>query len=403
MNPFLQSGKSYLEDPARLAVLSGRRLTSSEAEPSFDRLTRLAARFLRTPVALVSLVDANRQIFKSCTSLLEPWAGQRETPLSHSFCQHVVTTREPLIIKDARLDPRVMDNPAISDLGVVAYLGFPLSVKEHVIGSFCVIDDKPRSWSSDEIETMRDLAASVVSEIRLRGDRDQITAQQSCLETPNWQMEVYLVTLACELRSPLSGIQVLLASGEAKENHDEILQIIQSQVLRMSRLIDSSYELSCILLGKVDPRREILDLVSVLENAAWIVKPLIDRRGHTLEVTTGREHLRLMADPISIERIFVNLLENAALFTEDNGHIQLSAEPEGGDVVIRVKDSGVGISPEKIAEIFDLFTQLDRSGGMGVGLTVVKKLVELHGGSITVASEGPGKGSEFVVRLPAVE
>ena len=158
-----------LRDPARLAVLRRTELLDSLAEEEFDRLVRLAARVLRVPVALVSLVDSNRQFFKSCVGLGEPWASQRETPLSHSFCQHAVISREPLIIDDAREHPLVQDNLAIRDLNVIAYAGIPLITRDGAaLGSFCAIDNVPRVWSSDEIAIVKDLAAAVMTEIELR-------------------------------------------------------------------------------------------------------------------------------------------------------------------------------------------------------------------------------------------
>src|SRR5918997_6238455 len=137
----MQAATDLLLDPARLAALRSTDLLDSLPEPSFDRLTRLAAKILRAPVALVSLVDGDRQFFKSSLGLPEPWASLRETPLSHSFCQHVVHAAAPLVIADARAHPLVRDNPAIRDLGVVAYLGLPLATADGaVLGSFCVID-----------------------------------------------------------------------------------------------------------------------------------------------------------------------------------------------------------------------------------------------------------------------
>ena len=144
-------------------------MLDTPTEEAFDRLTRLAARILDTPVALVSLVDEDRQFFKSCVGLPMPWALQRETSLSHSFCQHAVTSGEPLVIEDAREHPLVRDNLAIPDLGVVAYAGIPLITPDgHPLGSFCVIDAKPRAWTAQEIDILKDLAASVMTEIELR-------------------------------------------------------------------------------------------------------------------------------------------------------------------------------------------------------------------------------------------
>ena len=158
-----------LAEPGRLAALHDAALLDTPAEEPFDRLTRLAARVVNAPVALVSAVDRDRQFFKSCLGLPEPWATRRETPLSHSFCQHVVTAREPVIVTDAREDARFVHNLAIRDLGVIAYLGVPLiTAQGQAIGTLCVIDHEPRIWTKDEISLVTDIAAAVVTEINLR-------------------------------------------------------------------------------------------------------------------------------------------------------------------------------------------------------------------------------------------
>jgi GAF domain-containing protein len=152
----------------RLAVLERTGLLDSPAEESFDRLTRLAARLVKTPVSLVSLVDRDRQFFKSMVGLGEPWRSRRETPLSHSFCQHVVARHEPLVIADARTDPEFRDSLAIRDLGVIAYLGVPLTVSGAALGAFCVIDREPRQWSHEEVQTLQDLGRCAMHEIEMR-------------------------------------------------------------------------------------------------------------------------------------------------------------------------------------------------------------------------------------------
>jgi PAS domain S-box-containing protein len=156
-------------DSERLQSLRATRLLDSPPEEAFDRLTRLAARVLRVPVALVSLVDAERQFFKSQVGLAEPWATQRGTPLSHSFCQHVVAGRAPLVVEDAPRHPLVRDNPAIVELGIVAYAGIPLVLADdQVLGALCAIDTRPRVWTSEELGILADLAAAVVAEIERR-------------------------------------------------------------------------------------------------------------------------------------------------------------------------------------------------------------------------------------------
>jgi len=186
-----------LVDEARLAALGESELLDSPAEAAFDRFTRLAAKWLGVPVALVSLVDDRRQFFKSAVGLAEPWASRRETPLSHSFCQYGVTTNEPLIVMDAREHPWLKENLAISELGAIAYAGIPLvTSEEQVLGMFCAIDSVPRTWSEEDIATLRELAAMVGTEIELRarvralreaeesreGDRALLRSVLDCME-----------------------------------------------------------------------------------------------------------------------------------------------------------------------------------------------------------------------------
>lgn len=159
---------SAVHDPERLRELQHTRLLDSPPQESFDRLTRLTSTVLNVPVALVSLVDSDRQFFKSCLGLPQPWAAQRQTPLSHSFCQHVVESRRPLIISDAREHPLLRNNPAIRDLGVIAYAGVPLITPTgQVLGTLCAIDHEPRHWTPEQIEILSNLAGSVLSEIQL--------------------------------------------------------------------------------------------------------------------------------------------------------------------------------------------------------------------------------------------
>ena len=152
----------------RLAVLGRTGLLDTPAEEPFDRLTRLATRLFKTPVALVSLVDRDRQFFKSAIGLPEPWHSRRETPLTHSFCKYALAQNTPLVIPDARKDPDYRDNPAVRELQIVAYAGIPLTVSGFALGAFCVIDDEPRAWSYEEVQTLKDLADCVMREIDLR-------------------------------------------------------------------------------------------------------------------------------------------------------------------------------------------------------------------------------------------
>jgi hypothetical protein len=158
--------KRMVTDPARLASLHATGLLDSPTEPRFDALTELASQVLHAPVALVSLVDEDRQFFKSCLGLPEPWASQRETPLSHSFCQHAIAARKPLIIDDARKHPALHDNEAIKDLGVIAYAGIPLESSDgQPLGTLCVIDHEPRKWTDEEVGLLTGIARAVATQV----------------------------------------------------------------------------------------------------------------------------------------------------------------------------------------------------------------------------------------------
>jgi hypothetical protein len=159
-------------DPKRLRALRATGLLDSPPEEAFDRITDLVRRVLAVPVALVSLVDSDRQFFKSQIGMPEPWASRRETPLSHSFCQYAVQSGEPLVINDAREHPTLKDNLAVPDLDVIAYLGVPLVTEDgHALGTLCAIDHQPRFWTREQIDMLADLARLTVSEIKLATQR----------------------------------------------------------------------------------------------------------------------------------------------------------------------------------------------------------------------------------------
>ena len=159
-------------DPARVRALMETALLDTPSEAAFDRLTRLATLALEIPTAMVSLVTADRQFFKSCVGLPEPWASQRGTPMQYSLCQYVVSESRPLIFDDARMLPQYREHPAVRDLNVVAYAGFPLLTSDGFsLGSFCAIDYKPRHWTKRDLTILEDLAGATRAEIELRAAR----------------------------------------------------------------------------------------------------------------------------------------------------------------------------------------------------------------------------------------
>jgi PAS domain S-box-containing protein len=169
-----------LSDPTRLAALRATELLDGPPQESFDRLTQLATRLLSVPIATVSLVDESRQFFVACIGVDEPWASERGTPLSYSFCQYVVATREPLIVEDSRKEPLLTGNLAISELGIIAYAGIPLvTTSGHVLGSFCAMDTIPRKWRESDISALETLAAATMNEIEVRASARALVASEA--------------------------------------------------------------------------------------------------------------------------------------------------------------------------------------------------------------------------------
>ncbi len=212
----------------------------------------------------------------------------------------------------------------------------------------------------------------------------------------------------CAIRyAPIrNAVHILRLRGSQEPEMKSIQEMVDRQVQQLIRLVDDLLDLSRITRGKIRLQTELLDMADVIARAVETSQPLLDAREHELTVTLPTEPLGVCGDPVRLAQVLANLLNNAAKYTEIGGHIRLTAEQEDGEVVLRVKDNGVGIPPNMLTSIFELFTQVDRSldraqGGLGIGLTLVHKLVEMHGGRVEAFSAGPNQGSEFVVHLPA--
>ena len=222
----------------------------------------------------------------------------------------------------------------------------------------------------------------------------------------------FLAMLAHELRNPLGAIAAAADLMRLRRLHDPSLirvrDTIEHQTRHMTRLIDDLLDISRVTRAKIELRKEPLDLATIATDAVQSARPVIESRGHQLSVHLPADPLWLEADPTRLEQVVVNLLDNAAKYTNPGGQIWLSAAREGNEVVIQVRDSGIGIAPKMLPRVFELFAQADQSlarsrGGLGIGLTLVRSLVEMHGGSVRATSAGLGQGSEFVVRLPLAE
>ncbi len=398
-----------VRDPIRLAALRRTCLLDSRAEAAFDRLTRFATAMLNVPVALVSLVDEDRQFFKSCVGLPQPWATERETPLSHSFCQHVVALSEPLVISDAREHPLVRENLAIPDLGVVAYAGIPLITSDgDALGSFCAIDTEPRVWTEQEIDVLHELAASTVSEIELRL---QTQVAQQALQA----RDAVLATVSHDLRHPVVVIQTFAHLLEqwlpAQTTPDtERLRMgvekigaaataLQTQI---DELLDTARPEDSRALA---PHYGSVDLVALAEEVVAQYQETTER--HRIRVEAAVPKLVATVDAGRAARMLANLLSNAIKFSPGGGEIRVEAgAEEDGDgrwAVLVVRDEGIGIPARDLPHIFDRFHRasnvIGRIPGTGLGLTSARQIVEQYEGRVDVVSI-EGQGTEVTVRFP---
>jgi signal transduction histidine kinase len=258
------------------------------------------------------------------------------------------------------------------------------------------------------LATVRAAVQARMRQYQVRDELARRTAAEGALRDADRRKDEFLAMLSHELRNPLGAIQSAAITAQMDATRrDPALVIIRRQIERLGRLVDDLLDVARITHGKIALRREDVFVATVVERSMESVRPVFEERRHTLSASLPEEMLAVRADPARLEQVLVNLLMNAAKYTEPGGTIGVRVERDGHEVVLRVHDTGIGLSANMLPHVFDLFTQseraLDRSqGGLGIGLTLVRHLVELHGGRIEAHSDGVGKGSEFVVRLPAV-
>jgi signal transduction histidine kinase/CheY-like chemotaxis protein len=245
---------------------------------------------------------------------------------------------------------------------------------------------------------------------RLNATLEQrVQERTAALREADRRKDEFLAVLAHELRNPLAAVrnalQLMRLAGDDAGVVGPARDVLERQVRHLVRLIDDLMDVSRITRGKIELRTERLGLAAAVQSAVEISRPHIDAAGHTLEVALPAGPVDVQADPLRLAQVVANLLNNAAKYTEPGGRIWLSATREDDRAVLRVRDTGIGIPADMLPRVFDPFVQAPSAagraqGGVGIGLTLVKGLVELHGGSVEAHSAGPGQGSEFVVRLP---
>jgi PAS domain S-box-containing protein len=273
-------------------------------------------------------------------------------------------------------------------------------------------------WMAYKVLTVTDAAGKPVALATVSQDvterrrmEDDLRSLAADLSEAAHRKDEFLAMLAHELRNPLAplsnAVQVLRRGGGDGDSVQSASEMLERQVKQMTRLVDDLLDMSRITSGKIELRKERVELAPIVEQAVEAARGLYASMNHELTVTAPAQPVHLEADPARLAQVLGNLLSNAAKFTDKGGHVWLTVERDGAQAAIRVRDTGIGITAEQRPRIFEMFVQVDTSlersrDGLGIGLTLVKTLVEMHGGTVEARSEGLGRGSEFVVRLPAL-
>jgi signal transduction histidine kinase/CheY-like chemotaxis protein len=411
----------------RRETLHSMGILDTPPEERFDRITRLAQSFFQVPIAMISLVDTTREWFKSCQGV-----SVREGDRSISFCGHAILSDAPFIIPNALLDERFHDNPQVVSDHIRFYAGIPLRAPNgHRLGSFCIKDRKPRELSPAEVKVLVDFAAVAETELLLEEIlelQNELRETQEKAVAANQAKSAFLANMSHELRTPMNAIigysEMLIEEAQdlGEQTFVTDLNKIKSAGKHLLGLINDVLDLSKIEAGKMTLFVEEFDVPTMINEVITTVQPLITKNNNRLEIHCPDGFGSMKADLTKVRQTLFNLLSNASKFT-NQGTIQVTvtrersrgAQPNAATasslscppevVRIAVKDSGIGMTPDQLGNLFQAFTQADSSttkkyGGTGLGLAISKKFCEMMGGDITVESES-GKGTTFTVILPS--
>jgi signal transduction histidine kinase/ActR/RegA family two-component response regulator len=322
----------------------------------------------------------------------------------------VLATGKPLWAPDVEALVSMARDPEheamLRSLGLKSFICVPMRSRDRVCGALTFATaESGRRYGEIHLRAAEDLAARCAIAI----ENAQLLEK---LQEADRRKDEFIAILAHELRNPLApmrnAVEIVRASAGAIAEARWANEVIERQLGHLSRLVDDLLDVSRISHGSIELRRERVSLASVVEAAVESSRPAIERARHELSVILPQETIDLEADSVRLSQVLSNLLNNAARYTHARGHVTVRASREGGMAVVRVIDDGVGIPPQMLDRIFEMFVQVPgaggpRHGGLGIGLTLVKRLVELHGGKIDARSDGPQLGMEMVVRLPAAD
>lgn len=391
------------EEDARMEELRRYQILDSWPAPGFDNITSLVCKLLDVPISLVSLVDENRQWFKSACGI-----DAQETPRDMAFCSHAIWNNEPLVILDTHEDDRFCGNPLVTGEPYIRfYAGAPLITSNgYRLGTLCAIDMNPHAGLSDkDVATLQHLSEVIVDEIELHYSNIQ-------LESLSQTKSNFLATMSHEIRTPMNGIigmTSMLKKSSLDEKQSKFVDIIDKSAAALLEIINDILDLSKIEAGKMELEYRSLDIVQIAKDCLDVVSTSANDKGIDLSlIYDDTMPCFAMGDAVRIRQVMLNLLSNAVKFT-DLGEITVEirlmpdAKKDKRHYEIRVSDTGIGIPEEKQELIFNKFDQADMSatrkfGGTGLGLAICQNLCHMMHGDIFVKSVF-GEGSTFVVRI----
>lgn len=390
------------DDRQRLDALLSYKILDSEPEKDFDDITRLAAEICDTPVSVITLLDQDRQWFKSKIGL-----ELEQTPRDVSFCGHAIQRpNENFIIENALDDERFRDNPLVTDgLKIRSYAGVPLvDPSGYALGTLCVIDSRAKKLEPYQVKALEKLANQVTKLLELRKNNYKLVESHNMLLQRYKDLESFSHVVSHDIKSPLNNITQLtqLFSEMYAENLDDqgkqMIGYIGTSAAELRKLVDGILEHYKYDTLDVSQREKIR-----LREFAGYIRSLL-HAGDDIELILPPEYARFRSNKMAFGQILYNLLANAIKYNDkEKGVIEIGFEKRDGEVVVSVKDNGMGIPKEKFSKVFEIFATLgktDRSGnkGTGIGLSTVQKLVAKLGGRIELESE-PGVGTTFKVIL----
>ncbi|OXC80485.1 hybrid sensor histidine kinase/response regulator [Caballeronia sordidicola] len=404
---------SFSRDEAyRLKRLQALGILDTPAELHFDAITKTAAHILRTPIALLNFIDEAREWCKSAWGMKRQHARREE-----SLCAEALLTDDAMVIPDTARHAHFRNHPQVTgDRSVVFYAGVVLKTSDGVaLGTLCAIDHSPRTVTDEELDALRTLAATVVGYIEgQQAATERATKLAAELADANRRLESaannrdeFLAMLAHELRAPLAPIhtaaEILQRPESSEPQRAWSRDVLQRHTRYMSRIVDDLLSASLVSIGAIDLSLEPVNVAAMIQQSLEMCDADITKGKHALTVTVDTS-LFAVADITQSPLIIANLLRNAATYTPPGGRIDVVVDGNVTDIKIRVLDNGVGLTANDTEDIFQLFRQTGRSlarspGGMGLGLTLARRLAELHGGTLIARSDGPGLGSEFILSL----